>query len=281
MPRPRLAEAQAAGLARWCCGASLLLLLAPSAFAQLPAGDWDITGSAFLTHRRLAERAATGATLLTEKGPMAQVLLQGQRPLPSGGALGLRGQYAAGDLQYDGQTQAGVPLATRTRHFEGGLDLMWRPQPAFAWGEAWLSAGLLAIRRVIRGRATVGGLDELSTALMLGVRWRSPGFAPAPAWTAHLEGEARVSAWHRLDVDYYGLLDASRLRGARKRQLVLRLLAAPDGSAWEWGVEWAGLWQPASRAVGVSRAGVPLPGTTVWQPELSQRDFSVRVTRRF
>ncbi len=232
-------------------------------------------------HRRLAERSALGGNLLTETGPMAQVQLEATRPLDGGGALAARAHLAGGALEYDGRTQAGAPLTTTTRQYEGGADLLWRPHAPAAWGEAWLSAGWLANRRLIRGTSIAGGLDELSSAMLAGVRWRSPALAPAAGWTGRVEVEARTSVSHRLHVDYYGLLDRSKFEGARKRLWTLRLLASPDGSAWQWGLEWSQLRQPASKAVPVSRGGVLLPGTTVRQPALSTGDVVLRVSRRF
>lgn len=259
----------------------VIAALAATPFAQAQEAPLDITGTVGLSHRKLIERMPAGGTLLTERGPVAWLQLQAVRPLADGGALGLRAQLAGGDLDYDGQTQTGVPLATTTRHAEGGADLMWRPHAQAAWGEGWLTFGVLVNRRVIRGTPIAGGLDELSSAAMVGVRWRSPAFTPVARWKAHIEAEARTSVWHRLDVDFHGLLDKTHLDAARKNMLTVRVLASPADSPWEWGLEWSGLRQKASEAVGVSRGGVPLPRTTVRQPELSMRDLTLRVGRRF
>jgi hypothetical protein len=212
---------------------------------------------------------------------MGLAQLQFVRALSHGGALGLRASFAAGDLHYDGQTQAGIPLTTRTGQTEVAADLMWRPHAPAAWGQAWLTLGLLANRRAIHSTPIAGGLDEVSTAAFVGLRWRSPVFESAPRWNTHVEAEARTSVWHRLDVDFHGLLDRTHFEGARKRMLTLRLLASPADSAWEWGLEWSGLWQPQSKAVGVSRGGLPLAGTTVRQPELSTRDLTLKLGRSF
>ena len=259
----------------------LATLLATAATAQAQDAPVEFTGSVGISHRKLVERTPTGANLLTERGPMGYLQLQAVRPLAQGQALGLRAQLAGGDLDYDGQTQAGVPLATTTRQSEAGVDLMWRPHAPAAWGEAWLTAGVLANRRAIYSTPIAGGLDEVSTAALVGVRWRSPAFAPVARWNAHVEAEGRISIWHRLDVDFHGLLDKTHFEAARKRMLTLRVLASPADSPWEWGLEWSGLRQPASRSAGVSRAGVALAGTTVHQPELSMRDMTLRVGRRF
>lgn len=261
------------------CVAALGVLATAQAGAQSEPAE--VTGALGLTYRKLVEQAPSGATLLSERGPMAMAQLQALRPLAQGGAYGMRVQLMGGDLDYDGQTQSGVPLVTSTGHTELAADLMWRPAAPSAWGEGWLTFGLLANRRVIHSTPIAGGLDEVSTAALLGARWRSNGFTPVPNWVVHVEAEARTSVWHRLDVDFHGLLDKTHFDGARKRMLTLRLLAAPAQSPWEWGLEWSGLWQPSSKAVGVSRGGVPLVGTTVRQPELSTRDVTLRVGRSF
>lgn len=262
--------------------AALATALVPAqAQAQAQNESVEFTGTLALSHRKLVERTSAGATLLTERGPVAHVLLQAVRPLADGQALGLRAHLAGADLHYDGQTQAGVPLTTTTRQSEAGADLMWRPHAPAAWGEGWITFGVLANRRAIYGTPIAGGLDEVSSAALLGARWRSPAFAPVARWNAHVEAEGRVSVWHRLDVDFHGLLDKTHFEAARKRMLVVRVLASPVDSPWEWGVEWSGLWQARSKSVGVARAGVPLAGTTVHQPELTMRDVTLRVGRRF
>ena len=232
-----------------------------------------------LVHRKLIERSALGGNLLTETGPMAQAQLEVTRPA-GGAAIAGRAHLAAGDLDYDGRTQAGAPLTTTTRHFEGGLDLLWRPHEPAAWGEAWLTVGWLANRRLIRGTQVAGGLDELSSALLAGVRWRSPAFTPAAGWTGRVEVEARGSVAHRLQVDYYGLL---LVDAGRRPQAVVDAAAAGRAGRFTLGNGSTGplLRQPASKAVPVSRNGVPLPLTTVRQPELSTRDVALRVSRRF
>lgn len=261
--------------------APLSLVLAATPLVHAQPQPLETSGSIALVQRKLVERMAGGGTLLTETGPMARVQVEIVQPFAGGSALGLRAHIAGGDLDYDGRTQAGAPLTTTTRQGEGGVDLLWRPLEPAAWGEGWLTLGWLANRRLILGTGAAGGLDERSSALLAGVHWRSPVFAPAGGWTGHVEVEARTSVSHRLRVDYYGLLDRSDFEGARKQVWTLRLLASPVDSPWQWALEWSQLRQPASRAVPVSRGGALVPGTTVRQPELSIHDVALRVSRRF
>jgi hypothetical protein len=256
-------------------GLALALATVTSAHA---AGPVDITGSAGLMHRRLVERSVGGPALLTETGPVAHVRLHLQRTLDNGTLLGLRVTGIGGDLHYDGQTQAGAPLVTTTRHLEGAVDVLWRPWQPAPWGEAWLTGGWLGNRRDIRGTATAGGLLETSSAVFVGAMWRTPP-VPLREWRMHVELEGRASVYHRLHVDYQGLLDESDLRGAQRKQVVLRLQATPPNSAWSWTLEYANAWQGASDPEPVYRGGV-LFGT-VRQPEMSVRDVGLRITRRF
>ena len=259
--------------------AALMLTGASAATAQEVAGTHWTLGAA-LANRTLQETAG-GSTLLTERGPVAQLQLTGTRAQPGGAALGLRLSLAGGDLADDGRTSlTPAPFTSTTRHLEGAADLLWRPLAPAAWGEAWLSAGLLANRRIIAGSATVGGLDETSSALLLGGLWRSPLWRSAAGWTAQTEAEGRLSAWHRMDVDFNGLFDATHFTGARRRQLALRLHLAAAQSPWTWTLEWARIAQPESARAPVSKAGA---ATTfvVYQPSLWTQDVGLRVTRSF
>lgn len=248
------------------------------AAAASAAGPVEASGSAGLMHRRLVESLTSGTVLLVESGPVAQAQVKLQRSLDAGGAVGLRGTVTGGHLHYDGQTQAGAPLATTSRHLEGAVDALWRPWRPAEWGEAWLSAGWLGNRRDIRGTPTAGGLVEVSHAVLLGAMWRSPAVAVSD-WRVNFEIEGRMGAYHRLHVNYQGLLDDSTLRGAQRKQAVLRITASPPASAWEWTLEWNSLWQGASDPEPVYRGGV-LFGT-VRQPALTVRDVGLRITRRF
>jgi hypothetical protein len=139
--------------------------------------------------------------------------------------------------------------------------------------------GWLWNRRDIAGTAAAGGLRETSDSVLAGVRWASPALPTAADWQLRGMVDARVSAWHQLDVDYHGLLDESRLRGARKRQVGLRLVGERPGSPWSWELSWSRLSQGQSEVAPVYRNGV-LFGT-VRQPALRIEDAGLTVTRRF
>jgi hypothetical protein len=231
-----------------------------------------------VTHRTLTERSAAGGTLLTERGWLPQARGSMGKALSGGGAIAGSLTLSGGDIDYHGQTQAGAPLSTTTRQTEVAADVLWRPIAPAAWGQAWITGQGLVNRRSIESTPAAGGLDETSSALLLGARWASPSFA-AGGWQAHVEADARVSVWHRLEVDYRGLLDASSFEGARKHQWALRLVGARTDSPWGWEIEAARLMQGASDSVPVFRAG-SLFGT-VRQPALTIEDVSLRISRRF
>ena len=255
-----------------------------AALAACSAAQAQDTASAYeasvaLVHRKLTERGPSGATLLTERGWMPQARGSVAKVLPAGGAVAASLALAGADIDYNGQTQAGVPLSTTTRQTEFAADLLWRPFAPLPWGEAWLTLQWLGNHRAIASTATAGGLDETSQATLLGARWTSPSFAAVAGWQAHVEADGRISVQHRLRVDYRGLLDPSTLEGARKRQWALRLVGARPASPWGWEVEAAHLSQRASDSVPVYRAG-SLFGT-VRQPALTIDDLTLRVSRRF
>jgi len=263
---------------RKCPGLWIAAAAAACATAHAQGSAIAYEASLGVTHRTLTERSATGATLLTERGWLPQVRGSMGRTLSSGGALAGSLALSGGDIDYHGQTQAGTPLSTTTRQTELAADVLWRPVAPAPWGQAWLTGQVLANRRSIESTPVAGGLDETSTALLVGARWASPSFAAA-TWQAHVEADARVSVWHRLEVDYRGLLDASDFEGARKHQWALRLVGAKAESPWGWELEAARLTQGASDAVSVFRAGA-LFGT-VRQPALTIEDLTLRISRRF
>lgn len=264
----------------WRAGLAACLVAASgavSAQAQPPI-DWSL--SAGVAMRHLEEFAPGGGRLLTERGPVGLLQLQGRRELAGGGALALRLSLGGGDIDYDGRTAiTQQPLFTTTRQVEGGVDLLWRPTAPGAYGEGWLTAGWFANRRHIQATGSVGGLDERSDAWFLGALWRSPSWQPVAGWRAHGEVEARASVRHRLDVDFYGLFDSTRFEGARRRQVALRLVAAPEASPWSWTLEWSRFDQGDSPRAPLSRNGAPFG--SVYQPALQVDDLALRVARRF
>lgn len=252
-----------------------------AACGTAPAQDGGLTSemSAGPVYRKLVEHSSAGGTLLTEQGWLAQARASATKMLPSGAAVAGAVSLTGAPIDYNGQTQAGAPLSTTTRHIEFTADALWRPLAPRAWGEAWVTAQWLLNRREIESTASAGGLDERSRAVLLGVRWVSPTFTPVTTWQTWVVADTRVSVQHRLEVDYRGLLDASSLPGGRKHQWALRLAARRAESPWTWELEAARLTQAASDEVPVYRAGA-LFGT-VRQPSLTIEDVALRVSRRF
>lgn len=250
---------------------------AGASLAAEPAAPFWASAAVF--HRHLEEESATGDRLLTETGPMLQLRFGAQQPLAAGGAIAAEAMVAAGALGYDGQTQSGRPLRSTTRHRDAGARLMWRPVPAQSWGEPWFVLGLHHNLRNIIGTATASGLRESSSAVLAGVRWQSAPHPVAPGWNLRLELEAMISARHRLDVDFRGLYDATRLDGGRQRRATVRLVGAATQSPWDWTVEWSHLNQAVSPSSPLRRGGVAVG--TVRQPRLTIDDMALRVTRRF
>lgn len=228
-------------------------------------------------HRRLEERADSGARLLTESGPMLKLQVDAQWVLAGGGALRGQGELAAGRLDYEGRTQAGVPLATDSSHRDLALALAWRPLAPAGWGEGWLALRLLQQRRQIASTAAASGLRETSLLVLPGLRWNA-GFA-AGNWRLEPSVELRVSLDHGLRIDYGGLFDDSDIEGATRREVVLGLAARPADSPWSFSLEWLHASQSASDRQSLYRNGVQVGN--VRQPALRIDDFSLLARRAF
>lgn len=261
----------------WRCrlGAGAALLAVTG--GALAEGPFAWGGSAGLQQRRLDERADDGTRILRESGPMLRLQADGQLALPGGGALRAEAGLAGAALDYRGQTQAGVPLATTATHRDVDATLLWRPLPAARWGEAWLEVQGLQQQRQIASTTAASGLRETSTVWMAGLRWT--GHFTAAGWQWQPWAEARASLRHRLAIDYGGAYDASSLTGGTRRAFVLGLATSPAGSPWQWSVQWTAARQSASAWQPLARGGVP--AGRVRQPRITIDDVAVLLRRAF
>jgi hypothetical protein len=223
------------------------------------------------------ERADNGQRLVRESGELLRLQAAGEHAFAGGGALRAAASIAAGRLDYDGQTQVGVPLQTEDGHRDLAFDLAWRPLAPAGWGEAWLVLRALQQRRQIASVAAARGLRETSDLLLPGVRWQHRFAAAGWQWQPALE--ARVSVRHRLEVDSGGLFDTADIDGGRRREFVLGLEAGPIASPWRFGLEWTHARQSASPLQPILRAG-SVAGT-VRQPRIGIDDVMLRATRSF
>lgn len=265
-------------MTRWRLAALCLAGWSAAAAAEPAPVEWAV--SAGLRHRTLTEWSDAGSKLLTEKGPMGRLALGAQVVAPAWPALDFEAALGQGRLDYDGQTQAGAPVSTTSRHTDLELGAYWRPFPAAAWGEAWLGLSWLQARRNIASSPIAGGLNEKSSLVLPGVRWRSPAFGVPHTGNAKFRVEAgwRTSARHRLEVDYLGVFDNSSLRGGRRNEITLGLNVT-TADTWQWGLAWSRSRQSASASSPLFRAGV-LVGS-VRQPRVKIDDLTLSLTRRF
>ena len=263
---------------RGIAAAALALLSlgsAADAAAQAAASSWDV--SAGVVQRRLVERADNGRRLVEESGALLRLAVAGQLALPNGGAFRSEVAVAGGELDYEGQTQAGAPLRTRSHNRDLEATLAWRPVAPAAWGEGWLVLRTLQQRRQIASTPTVGGLDETTTLLMPGIRW-SRDFQAA-SWRLRPSIELRTSVHERVEVDYHGVFDTQDLDGGHRNELQLALEASSPGSPWSWSLEWTRARQKASDVDTVRRRGVAVG--TVREPRIEIDDVMLRVRRAF
>ena len=236
---------------------------------------WSVTRQA--QNRSQSEWSATGSRLLTEKGVLPRLQVNAKPTDPAWPSLSFEGAITSGRLDYNGQTQSGVPLSTTSRHTDVDLDLYWRPLAPASWGEAWLGLGWLQARRAIASSSLAGGLEETSSMLMPAVRWRSPWLSAGDfKWQA--EAQWRMSARHRLHVDYQGVFDNSSLAGGRRSEAMLRLNMSVT-EAWQWSAQWSRTRQAASNPATLYLAGSPVG--TVRQPKVTIDDIALSLTRRF
>lgn len=208
---------------------------------------------------------------------MLRLALDGELPLAHGGALRAGMGLAGGELAYDGRTQGGTPLATESRHTDADLVFAWRPWAASRWGEGWLVLRALRQRRDIASTRAASGLVETSTLWLPGLRW-SHGL-DAAGWRWQPSAELRVSARHRLDVDFHGLYDDAGLRGGRRRELVLGLQVSARASPWRFGFAWTHANQSASDPATLRRGGVAVG--SVRQPRIAIDDVELKAQRAF
>jgi hypothetical protein len=240
------------------------------------------TGEAGIAHRRLVEYNAAGRSIVTETGPMASAKLGAALGLEGGGRLQGELALAGGRLDYDGMTQAGAFLASRTAHRDAGFTAFWQPWPAAEWGEAALGVRWLQQRRFIASTPAASGLRETSTLLMAGLRWLGPSWPmgrDTSNWRVQLEVQGWISARHRLEVDYLGAFEASSFRAGQRRELVVAGHLSTPGSPWTWTLQWAAVRQDASGLNTLRRNGAAVG--TVQHPRLTIGDLSLRVSRSF
>lgn len=237
--------------------------------ADVPPDAWRWEATA--AHRTLIERDTAGARLLKESGPLARLRITKQGRLAWSAAL------AHAPLAYRGQTQAGSPLATDSRHLEAEAGVRWRPVSSFDWGAPSLSFDALWFRRSIAATTSAASLEERSMLWMPGLAWTSP------AWTTNaaqlsLEARWRISVRHDLAVDYGGLFDRSSLRGGRRSEFTLRAVAAlPQG--WSASLHWQAARQRESGLAPIFRSGVA--AGTVHQPRIEVDDVGLTLSRSF
>jgi hypothetical protein len=252
--------------------------MALAACAQAPAApDPSWVASAGVLHRHLVERAADGRQLVNESGELLRLQADAQVPLSGGGALRGSAAIAAGNLDYRGQTQAGVPLVSDSAHRDLELGVQWCPLSPASWGQGGLVLTALQQRRQIASQPTARGLRETSTLILPGVRWTHT--FDALGWQYQPSMELRASAWHRLAIGFGGVFDDADLRGGHRRELVLGLDASPAGLPWRWGFAWSHARQTASPVQTLMRNGVAVG--TVRQPRLDIDDVMLRVGRSF
>lgn len=151
----------------------LICLVPLSALAES-----GLTLNAGFTRMTLKEHDGSGALLVRESGVLPRVGLEWSRD-GEDWFTGLTGDLAAGDIDYDGQTQAGVPHRTTGRHVQGQLGGLVGRTLAGGSRIALLLRGA-GDDRALDARGGVAGVHELYQQVWTGVQgeyplWRQPG----------------------------------------------------------------------------------------------------------
>jgi hypothetical protein len=222
------------------CATALAALLAG------PAAALDAELALGLQSQRLVERGADGAALVREQGVAPWARIGTARPL--GARWRLRGALAAsaGVADYDGRTQGGVAVASRSdaQSLAAQALLEWRADETARFA---LDGGVEVehFRRRLRGVGNASGLDEwltqprgllgatfgeqargLRIGLALGgraplsVRFDDGLFDAARLRSGHAVG-ASVQAWHAIDARWRLRLGIETLALGRSREAPL------------------------------------------------------------
>jgi len=240
-----------------------------------PPAPWQWEAGA--GQRTLIERDAGGQRLLKESGPLARLRITARPSWAPAGRIEFNAALARAQLDYEGRTQAGLPLATTSRHIEIEGGAAWKPSHAYAWGEPAITFDGLWVRRSIAASADASSLQETSTLWMPGIAWTSPAWNVDGAKFA-LQARLRTSIHHHLAVDYAGLFDPSSLRGGRRTDLSLAATALA-ANGWSISLEWHRARQAESDVSAIFSGGVP--AGTVRQPRISIDDIGLKIAKDF
>lgn len=205
------------------------LLACPAGAARVA---WSLSAWAE-AGRYAAQEPASGTPLNREDGTLAGAGLR-LALAAAGHGLQVQATRLQGDVAYDGRTQVGVPLRTRSDLQLDRLRLEWAPSMLATEGAAgrWqLSVGLGRQRldRGIRASANALPLREVltNTTAGLALAWQA---ALSGATSLHLRAQLDWPLSQHLRVDSFGVLDVYRLRPGPRLQsgLSLELLHGLD-----------------------------------------------------
>ncbi|UUX96745.1 hypothetical protein [Aquabacterium sp. J223] len=250
---------------RRLCAAGLLACAACSG----TAADWRL--EAGLQAHTLEETSPSGARLVRESGvaPVLGVALHHRLAEHWALAGRLSGWHSRAD--YDGRTQAGQPVASRTATGALGLEsrLVWQPA---AW-RAEAGVQWEVFDRRIQGTAGALGLDERlqQGRLDLGAGWQRGPWDGVLRLTWGDRGRLRV----RFDGAAF---DDAHLRSGTARGVGLEL-SRRLAPGWRARLSLERLDVGASQAAALARAGLPFG--SVAQPTWRRERAVLTLERRF
>lgn len=195
------------------------------------SGPWSIGAELGVLESRWREVDDRGATLLRERGHLPEAALTLAARGPGSLQALLRLSHAEGRRAYDGQTQAGVPLGTRTDLREQALQLqaLWGDEDGWRVGARLTGA---ITHRGIRSTPLAAGYPERHQRWLSTLVLATGGPLATTGMRWGVEGIAGGGPAGRMDVDLPGY-DAVRLQTGR---------ATTAGAAARLSGRWAGAW---------------------------------------
>lgn len=222
-----------------------------------------------LAQSRWREVAASGDTLLTERGSLPLVTLRVEVPSGLAGRWQLALSGSGGERSYDGQTQAGVPLRTASDLRDQSARLQWLSDPSAAWRYGarlqWLRS-----QRELRSTPQAQGYPERHDLLQAAVVLATGGpiGASGLSWTA--EAAAGAGPGSRVRVRLPGYDPVTLATGPlRSLSAGARLSGSwPGGWQWHLGIEHGALRRGAGEPVALRRGGLVMG--SVSQPRIHE-----------
>lgn len=259
-------------LTRVVCLAGLLFIsTAPMAAPILQLGA-SISGFDY------EEKDSNGAILNTEKGALPGIYTSVCTPCDQSVSLLLTGRWEENTVDYDGQTNGGIPLKTRSDASIYELQALIRHRvPAFSWmADVQAGIGYREWQREIHSTSVAAGLFET-------YKWPYVLFGGSLVF--HDNGVSRflvgvdfkVATDPRLDVEFFLPYDAITVEQGSTLGLSIHSTLGKEGGVFPWFVEpYIDIWKAARGPEKVLTSNGIIVSTVV-EPESTTLEAGLRL----